>query len=258
MYLDHYRPEEREFTADLAHKIQFVERSYRPELTHFFNPRQQVIAKQLLGNSETLKLVWDGGYEGAENQRLLICPYYEEVDRSALELTLIEVEYPKKVEKLSHRKLLGSLLSQGIQRDRLGDILQDGERWQFIVEKDLAPYLMTQVQRIGHASVHLQEVPFSQLLDRKEDGQSFQISVASLRQDLLLSEGFHLSRQKVKVAFDNREVKCNWVLASKPSHEVQVGDVLSLRHYGRLKLEAVLSETKKGKLRLQVTRYSNQ
>ncbi|HHV71507.1 MAG TPA: RNA-binding protein, partial [Clostridia bacterium] len=51
------------------------------------------------------------------------------------------------------------------------------------------------------------------------------------------------------------KVKVNWKTVINPSFQLKEGDVLSVRGRGRVVLEAVLGETKKGRKSVLLKRY---
>src|SRR5699024_6150179 len=96
-----------------------------------------------------------GGYEGAEQQRILIYPPYYEPTAEDFEITLFEINYPTKFSELSHGQVMGSVLGTGISRGNLGDILTDGQRWQFFVDARMKDFILMNVDHVGRINVHL-------------------------------------------------------------------------------------------------------
>ena len=70
------------------------------------------------------------------------------------ELTLFELQYPKKFVTIQHQHVLGTLMSLGIQRDQLGDIIV-GEDIQFVLTKQLESYIISELTRIKEPQLNL-------------------------------------------------------------------------------------------------------
>lgn len=64
----------------------------------------------------------------------------------------------------------------------------------------------------------------------------------------------NISRQKAQSLIAASKVKVNWTVRETTSFELQEGDILSARGYGRLKVIMTEGRTKKDKIRLQVGR----
>lgn len=71
-----------------------------------------------------------------------------------LNSTLFELQYPKKFVTIQHQHVLGTLMSLGIQRDQLGDIIV-GEDIQFVLTKQLESYIISELTRIKEPQLNL-------------------------------------------------------------------------------------------------------
>ncbi|WP_195852655.1 RNA-binding protein [Aerococcus sanguinicola] len=255
----HFPAEEKNFVEQVLDWQGQVLDQYRPILSDFLDPREQVIAQTVLGQSHSdYRYAFWVGYDQAERQRLLIYPPYLEAEEVDYDLVLVEISYAKKFNQLSHRQVLGSLLGQGLERKVLGDILSDGERWQFITSQELLPFFIQEVDRVGRAKVALQPIPWSDRVQSQENWQERTISAASLRLDLVLAEALNLSRTKAKSLVQAKGIKQNWQVQDRVDREVAVGDTLSVRGYGRLYIDQILGQSKKGKVRLAIQYLANQ
>lgn len=255
----HFPAEEKLFVEQVLDWQGQVLDQYRPFLSDFLDPREQAIAQTVLGQDhpDYAYAFW-GGYDRAERQRLFIYPTYLEPERADYELVLVEINYAKKFNQLSHRQILGSLLGQGIDRKALGDILTDGDRWQFITSQELLSFFVQEVDRVGRAKVALKQNAWTDRVISQEHWQERTISASSLRLDLIVAEALKLSRSKAKDLVQAKAIKQNWQVQDRVDREVAVGDTLSVRGYGRLYIDQILGQSKKGKVRLAIQYLANQ
>ena len=79
--------------------------------------------------------------------------------------------------------------------------------------------------------------------------------VASLRLDCIIAEGFRLSRETAKAAIEKQIVQLNHRIIGTPSQNVKENDVISLRGKGKIILESVSGESKKGRIWVKILRY---
>lgn len=247
--LQHFRPDEVPLIDAIGGWIQQVQDEYRPVLTHFLNPRQVYIATTLARRADQ-HVRFSGGHEHAEMQRALFYPDYYEPTAKDFELTVLKVDYPVKFATLHHSQILGTLLGSGIEREIFGDILTDGLNWQVITETSMADYLVGQVDHIGRVKARLQPDTWDDLLVPMNEWETEGATLSSLRLDNIVGTGFHLSRHRAKELIEGGKVRLNWAETLKPDFELDVADIVSVRGFGRIRLDEVGGRTKKEKIRV--------
>lgn len=248
----HFRKEEQPFIDSANDWITQVENQYTPYLTNFLDPRQQYILESIVGQAPDIDLHYFGGYEDAERKRAFLAPSYFEPKQEDYEVGLCEIRYPIRFAELSHGKILGTLVSAGLKRELFGDIISDGERWQFFVDEKLVDFIQTQVERMGKAKVHLEEQDYTNILIPKDSWTIQSDTVSSMRLDTLIASVFNLSRQKAKETIQAQKVKVNWTVTDRPDFELGILDVVSVRKQGRLQVRNILGMSKKGKIKLEL------
>lgn len=243
----HFRPEEKPFIdAALDWKMN-VEDTYASRLTDFLDPRQQFILQSVIGSDSEVRFLFYGGYEKAERKRALLYPEYLEPEDDDFEIGLYEIGYPKKFVSIEHPMVLGSLMSLGIKRDKYGDILSDGDRVQFMANKEIEPYLLSELKEIGKTAVSLRIASHEDIIRSREEWTEQLATVSSLRLDAVLSAGFSISRQKAQTLIERKLVKLNWKTEGQAAEECRQGDMISARGYGRCKVIDIGELTKKHK-----------
>ncbi|MFO8069098.1 MAG: RNA-binding protein [Alkalibacterium sp.] len=248
----HFREDERLFIDHVLDWIQKVELQYSPYLTPFLDPREQHIVDTIIGQHNEVKAEAFGGYEAAERKRLYLSPSYFEPAQEDFEIKIAELRYPKKFADLSHGKILGTLMGAGVKREMIGDIITDGERWQFFADVSIMQFLLSTLTKIGNITVQIEEIPYTEILLPKDTWEERNEVVSSLRLDVILAKVFHISRQKSKELISSKKVKVNWNETERPDMLLGIHDVLSIRGYGRLRIEAIEGKTKKEKIRLKI------
>lgn len=248
---DHFHPEEHPFVERVLDWIDRAARG-RPVRTPFLDPRGKVIVKALVGQSGELQSFFDGGYEGAERCRCLIAPTWISPEEKAFGLSFLSVRTGRRSGELRHPDVLGSLLGLGIKREMTGDILLLPDRCFVIVAEEIADYILLHMNRIGPESVTLESCARSELVLPDRRTNQWTVSVASLRVDALAAGVFRLSRAKASEAIRSGKCRVNWQVTEDPSRLLREGDTVSLRGWGRFRVDAVEGETKKGRLRVRV------
>jgi len=246
----HFRNDERPFIDMVQDWVEQVNMQYAPVLTEFLDPRQAFILETLVRQETELSFRFFGGYEAAERRRCLIFPEYYEPVQEDFEIELFSIHYPKKFTTLSHGKILGSLIGTGIRREFLGDIISDGENWQVFVAKEISHYIQLQATKIGNVKVRLEERSYTDILTPKDDWTDEKATVSSLRLDNVVGTIFNISRQRAKQLIETGKIKVNWTPMQRPDFLLDLLDIVSVRGFGRLQIQAIEGTTKKGKIRL--------
>lgn len=246
----HFRAEEAPFIESATGWIQQASDEYRPILTHFLNPRQQYILSTLVNGDSELKLQFQGGYSGAEMCRAFIFPDY--VDSADLDfgINLFDIDYPRKFTQLQHGQILGSIMGAGIDRNVLGDIITDGDHWQFFITTDMSRYVVSQVDRMGKIKVRLNQIELTDHLAPIDAWEEESTTLSSTRLDNVVATGFHLSRHHAKELIEAGRVQLNWNDFGRPDYQLEHQDIISVRGFGRVRLTSVNGVTKKDKLKV--------
>ncbi len=246
----HFRPEEKEFIDQALNWIEQVKYSYAPKLTDFLDPRQQQIIGSLLGHGDGVKIEFFGGASGLERKRALLFPDYYSPERSDFQLCLFEIIYPKKFITLDHRQVLGTLMSLGLKREKFGDILIENDQVQFIAAEEIETYITVSLEKVGKASVAIQKLPFTKMIQVEESWGEHHYTVSSLRLDVILATALNISRQKAQALIGSGKVKVNFKQTEKTSADCEVGDTISIRGFGRCKIISINGQSKKEKWKI--------
>lgn len=249
----HYGKEERPFIDQVLGWINQVDNKYTPYLSGFLTPREKMIVEQLVNRYDHLNVDFQGGYPNCERTRALIMPEYYEQMGNEFNLTLFNINFPLKFANISHGKILGTLISTGIHRDRIGDIISDGQYWHVIVDQAIRAFLQTNVRKIGNVGVSLEVIDFDEILSSNEEWETKTIIVSSLRLDNVISSIYNISRQRAKDAIAAGLVKMNFVEMDRADTVVKENDIVSLRKYGRAWIHSIDGKTKKDNIRLNVS-----
>lgn len=217
-------------------------------LTSFLDPRGQYILNVVVGSFQDLEVTFYGG-PFAERQRGIIAPDYFQPEVEDFEIILFEIDYPQKFVTLQHQHVLGTIMSLGIERDQLGDIVVD-ESIQFTLTKQLESYIILELNKIKGATVKLNAIPIKDMIQSKENWHSFETTVSGLRLDVVLKEMIRKSRSISKQLIEKKRVKVNHTIIDSADFQLDKGDLLSIQGYGRAMVVDIGGKTKKDKTRI--------
>lgn len=205
-------------------------------LFRFLNPEEIKLVYSYF--SKEYNILCYGGYDDAEYKRVLISKD-ENIDISDLNVVMLRINYNKKFLTISHRKVLGNILSLGITRDNIGDIVDN----QVMVCKEILPFILQEFKMLDHSSIELEVIDEVILPIEKEEIK--RIYTSSLRLDIIISKSYNLSREKSKELITSELVKLNYKLETNSSQICNNCDIISVRKFGRIYIKEILGLSKK-------------
>lgn len=168
----------------------------------------------------------------------------------------MEIDYPEKFVTLKHQHILGTLMSLGIEREQVGDIIVN-ERIQFVLTSRLESFIMLELQRIKGASVKLYTIPVTDMIQSNENWKIESATVSSLRLDVVIKEMIRKSRTIAKQLIEKKRVKVNHTIVDSADFQLQANDLISIQGFGRAHITDLGGKTKKIKRTLPIEHYSN-
>ena len=197
-----------------------------------------------------------GGDEDAERQIVRFGSPEELGYEEAYPISCIHVKplLLKFADPLSHRDFLGALMNLGIERSCIGDIRVGDKECYLYCLSNMEAFLCENLTQVKHTHVSCQPVEGC-APSAKEDAQSVEIQVSSLRLDNCLAKLYHISRTESLALFQKGLVYVNGRLTENNSRSLKEGEVVNVRGYGKFRFNGVKYETKKGKLCLETEVY---
>lgn len=220
--------------------------------TLFLSPGEWNYAESILCHYSNVQWLADGGYENAERKRLVIFPDYKHYDSIEDFIALLKIKHNAKTGDLTHRDYLGALLSLGIEREIIGDIIV-GEDWAYLfTTSEMKDFIKFNLNTVGSSKVMIEDA--DSLPDDVESDQMIIIAgtVASLRIDSVISMVLRLSRQKSQSLVTSHKVKINWVPVQKNMLLLKERDMISVSGFGRFKLLSIGNLTRSQRWRIEV------
>ncbi|SFJ91106.1 RNA-binding protein YlmH, contains S4-like domain [Thermoflavimicrobium dichotomicum] len=242
----HFRPDEHAFVERAWDWVDRAVNRSQPITTFFLNPREQYILETFVRRESELIWMLNGGYESAERCRMVISPTYISIQPDWFQLGFLRIE-PIGKGSLDHPDVLGALLGLGIKREMLGDLHPHPTGCDCVVAKEMVDYICAQLHQVGKNKVSIKEISAHELYVSKQEYQTRTVIVSSLRLDALLAEGHSFSRSKAVTLVKSGRCKVNWKQVENPSYQVEVGDMISLRGFGRIRIKSIEGLTKKGR-----------
>ncbi len=251
-----FKPEEKIIFSKALDKAYFCIKRHEPSFTDFLDPYKISEILRIIGNRSDFKTVVFGGIDGCERQKIGFFPEFYNEEDFVFPIDAIEITYNSKYsKKLAHRDFLGAMIGLGITREKIGDIIIENESAYVFIDSDIVDFVCFNLEKAGNVKVKVKSVGIDNIVLSESKNNIRNITVSSLRLDVVLSGAFNLSRSKVSELIKAEKAFVNWALAETGSIQVRVGDTVTLRGAGRIRINEILGKTKKDRLLISILTF---
>lgn len=203
---------------------------------------------QKLGALKDCRCIVSGGAEGCERCAVFFLPEWMSEDMFELSDYISVIGIRSYFGAPGHRDYLGAVLGLGIERDRIGDIIVDGENaWIFCVNS-VASLILSELDKVGRYSVKTDRIPLSDVPRSEKKVRRLSFTVKSLRLDAVTADMFGVSRTSAAEFIRLGAVSLNYSVCEKTDSPVKEGDVISVRGKGKGCITEVGGRSKKDRL----------
>lgn len=195
-----------------------------------------------------------GGYDGAERKVFGVFPDWHEPSEEEFPISVLKIT--KKYEKeLNHRHYLGTILSLGIERNKIGDILPDENGATIFVLEDIAGFIKDNITKIAGCGVDIDICDAKSIKIPEKRFELFDIVAASMRLDACLGAILKISRKDAKNFALSGNVSVNHLQAKSEDVKLNTGDLLSIRGFGRVEVLEIGGKTRSERVHITVKKY---
>ncbi len=202
-----------------------------------------------------------GGYKQAERKVLIAYPNKLEkedvIEKINNIITAIKVSLPNEIGgKIKHKDYLGMVMSFGLTRERIGDIIVYDDKAYIIVLKENAEYIknsIKQERKFKKAKVEI--IDINDIEPKQIEFEEIKISVNSLRLDNVVAEILKTSRKIAQDFIEQEKVIINYIGETKNTKTIKQNDILVVRGKGKFIIEEFLGKNKKGKEIIKIKKY---
>ena len=244
-----FSKEEQEIAKDLLQTVNL--NSTQNELTPFLTQVEKLVLEKVVSyNFTQKKLEFFGGTNSSERVRAkIIANDYYDIDYN---IVCLRASFNKKFNDLKHRDVLGAVHNLGINYNRVGDIFIEEDTIFIFVDSKIADYVKANLGRIGRAVLDFEIVENIESITIEKQYDTFNIVSSSHRIDSIVSKITNKSRSVVKEMLQKEFVKLNHAVITSGEKNCKVGDMISVRRYGRFTIKEITQNQKSQKYRMTI------
>jgi RNA-binding protein YlmH len=221
--------------------------------TAFLTERQAHIATEYIRQRKVEGAVLYGGYDDAVRKMCGFFPVFEAAGADVFPLRAVSLRY--RAEKaLGHRDFLGTLLSLGVKREAIGDILPGSGLCAIFLTNTVAPFVMQELVMMGGEGVSCEYGADISLLPEPEFAH-IKGTVGSTRMDSLVKLLTGYAREKSAALIRGGLVKRNDFVVASVSDAFSPGDKVTIRGFGKYIIDKTGSPTRKGRIQVEARKY---
>ncbi len=241
--------EEREVLARVFDKAAAALKKDIAMFTDFLSEREyaQVLLRSKHIDSVSFKAF--GGYEDAGRVMIGFGENCENFPIAAVRIA------GKGVDSLKHPDFLGSILSLGLERKNVGDIVKNGEECVVFCADTIAGYVAENLTEVGGVYVKC-TLTDAALVSITPSYESITGTVSTLRADSVVAVMLKTSRSKAQEYIESQKFFLNQVLCTKCDKEIKEKDILTVRHHGKARLSEISGKSKKGRIFITIQKYT--
>lgn len=219
--------------------------------TMFLNEHQRALCSKVLNAYSFEDHLFYGGYEGAGRTMCGLFAPGCEAERNEFPIGTVSFSF-RGSDKLTHRDFLGCIMSLGITRGSVGDIVvSSGKAVVFATE--LAAGLIKDISKVGRVGVKSAQ-GFDESDIPEQKFSEIKASVASTRFDCIVSAATRLPREKASALIKRGLAELNY-MTSPADKKLEEGDVFTVRGHGKYYLESIGEPSKKDRLHIIIRKY---
>lgn len=160
-----------------------------------------------------------------------------------------------KDDELKHSAIMGSLFGLNITSEMFGDIIKWNNTFYVYLLDEICDLVISELRMIGNIPVSLKEVSLDLLKDFEREYERIELIVSSLRIDTIISRLIGCNRDCVINKVKNQEIFINDIVVKKVSIVMGIGDIFSIRRYGKFKFKDIIGKTKKDNFIIEIDKY---
>lgn len=198
-----------------------------------------------------LEITNDGLFKDSE--RRMIC--FNNIFYLPFPIKLLKITVNTKFNKVFHNQYLGSILSLGLERDKIGDLIVKDNSCYVVVHEDIKDYIINNLVQIGKVKCKVEEI-FESINEVNYEFETSTIMISAMRIDAVVSKIINKSRNIAQSMIEEGLVLVNYSTIRDKSFEVKREDRITIRKYGKYILGECTGYTKSGKCKIDIKKYT--
>lgn len=251
-FLNSINYEDKNLISNIFNKMEIAEKTNKIIFTNdFLSP---TIWNQISAICETYKIksFTNGIFKDADRRMISFSSYEEPI---IYPINLLKISNNSKFCTPAHKDYLGAIMSLGIKREKLGDLIIRDKICYAPVCSDISNYIINNLNNISNCPCDVSEYDYtSQELPERKFLEKVIIST-SLRLDGMVSAICNVSRNNSVELISSGKILVNYFQGLKKDKVIKSNDIITIRGYGKFKVAEIIGSTHKDRLKVAIKQY---
>lgn len=217
---------------------------------HFYTPNVWKKIQSKLGDSG-IGIQCYGIFQDAERKMISFNNIYND----EFPIKLIKISNTSKFTNLVHKDYLGGLLSLGIERNKIGDLIVKDNFCYVAIHKEISDFILYSELKIGKSMCTSELVDKNQVCLQSDLIEDV-ILISSLRIDNIVAKLCKISRSKAQKIIEQGHVLIDYVKVRDKSYDVSLDERITIRGVGKFILGNQVGKSKSGKIKIIIKKYT--
>jgi RNA-binding protein YlmH len=250
-FLEKFNNDDNGIISNLYDKIIISEKSGKNIVCdYFFTPN---IWKTLLDFNDNLEanILHEGIFDDSE-RRMVAFSYDSVID---FPIKIICIINQSRFSCPVHKDYLGALMSLGIKREKMGDLICFDNKCIVPVCEDIHEYIMLNLKNVGKSPCNVEVYESKNFSLPQKLFDEVYINCASLRIDCVVSSICNISRSSACDLIKGKKVLVDYCEIDSKDKKAHEGSVITVRGYGKYSIKEETGFTRSGNIKLKVKKY---
>lgn len=252
-FLDMFKDHDKNYISSIYEDINLCKNIEMPVYTKDFITPDIYINIKKCENKLGVFVSAYGVYKYSERKMLCFKAYKEQP--SNYDIDVIKITNKSKFTYLRHKDYLGAIMSLGVKRSLFGDLIVKEDTCYVPIAKNVSLYVQDNLTTIGKCPCLINLVDLSNEAIPEVNFEEKNIIATSMRLDNIVPSICNISRAKGTDLITSGAVLLNYLICDRKDKLVEIDDTITIRGFGKYKLQEIIGETEKGRSKLIIGKY---
>lgn len=247
--------EDKILLSNIFEKIELSNKINKPiYLNEFYTPN---VWKALLSFEKDLGIGIGtyGIFEDSDRRAISFLPYGFQEDLKLYQLNLIKIKNKSPFTHLAHSDFLGTLMGQGVKREKFGDLILKDQICYVPICKDILPYIKENLVKIGGSPCVIESIDFTNDEIPSYNFEEKIIIASSFRIDCVVSAFTGKSRAASAEMINKGAVLVDYERINEKDTDVKLNSIITVRGYGKFKIQSIQGKTQRDREKILIKKY---
>lgn len=250
-FLNSFNYEDKTVISNIYDKISLAEKCGRTIFYNEFLPSVLWASVLKLKNQFNVEIDAYGVFSEAERRMLVFTSF----SKDQYPIHILNITNKSHFNILQHKDYLGAMMSLGIKREKLGDLMVNDKECFVPVCNEISHYIKMNLQTIGKCPCNVEIIDNINIELPSANLEDIIIISTSTRVDCVIGALCNISRTSAVELINQGKVLINYEPVDQKDYTIIDNSIITVRGYGKFKYCSVIGTTSKSRLKINIQKY---